>query len=631
MEKLNKYICFDIFSRVGNTVEVMQLSQVCKRWSQMIKEMPHIFTFQGVRHPKFIPANLNISPILQKFTSGLNLHSLDLRNIQVESNLLSEVLLTQKSLIKLDLTNTQLQVGQVWSYMQTKKGLDAFYLEELRITNNMTVYLGFDALVNVYPNLIKLYAGNTKTNLDNLTLILERLPKLQLLDVSLCNIDVYDMAYVDFRKILENSDLQKFFISEINETVVDNFISFNIEIIENTIGDLLKDLDEHRLEAISDWLQSGGDVNLMCSSNHKLYNELGAYPQCDIISKNIDESVLRECFRMMISHNLDLGLHMTNFDDKRNLLNTAIINKQTGLVHLLIASGCDISPSITSDEEPPMTLAARIGEISIIQIFLDFHLLSTDYYSPKFCNPVCASASLGKTEMFLFLIEQGVPLFPCPVHPNILISNKEILNLALSEEHKSIFSFPQEMLYEAAQYYIHKSQAEQALLIIKNLEGEVKDKENEILSNKVQSSARISPELHKTLMILATEKKLVDVLKVLIELGYDINGEDNFGWTPLIAACSYGYLEFLPYLCDNGAIVNKRDKWWRTALHQAAQNGHSNVVRELIRYGAAINPECDQGLTPYNYALVNLRLDCARILREHGGKSTLKKKMCSVF
>jgi hypothetical protein len=333
----------------------------------------------------------------------------------------------------------------------------------------------------------------------------------------------------------------------------------------------------------------------------------------------------------MIKSNLDLGLHMQNFEDRRNLLNTSIISKQTGLVHLLISSGCDISPSLSNEEEPSMTLAARIGDISVMQIFLDFDLLNTDYYHPRFCNPVCASATAGKMEMFLFLIEQGVPLFNCSIHPNILISNKDILKLVLSEEHKSMMAFPQEMLYEAAQFYIRKGLIEQTLLIIENLEPSVRENESFILANKINSSARISPEMHKTLMILATERKAVEVIKVLVDLGYDINGDDSFGWTPLISACSYGYLEILPFLCDNGAIVNKRDKWWRTALHQAAQNGHSNIVRELIRYGAAINPECDRGLTPYNYAMINLRLDCVRILREHGGRSSLKKKLCVVF
>lgn len=633
MEKLSKYILFQIFTKVGPFPIVFDLRIVCKKWNQYILEMPHYFTFQGIRHPKFIPSNLQVSQFLDKFKSGLRLQVLDLRNINLETDKLSELLLSQKNLQILDLTNTQLSLGQVWSYMQTKKGTDTFYLEELRITNNPTVYLGFDALVNVFPNLIKFYAGNTKLMLENLKMLLERLPKLQILDVSLCNIDYYDMAYIDFRSILENSDLQRIFISEINENVVDTFLSFNIEIVENTIGDILKNLhDESGLSNLDDFLNMGGDVNLRCSSTHKLYNEIGAYPQIDLIKRLDDEYLLREAFRIQIVHDLDLSLQMPNDSTAGTLLNTAILNKKTGLVHLLISCHCDISPCFISDQEPAMTLAARLGDQSIIQIFLDFELYNLDFYSPKFCNPICVSAQSGNKEMFLFLIEQGVPLFPCLSHPNLLISRKEILNLALSEDHKQTFMFPQEMLYEAAQYYLSKNDPEQAMLIISNFDPQVKENESNILANKLQSSLRISADMHKNLMILATEKKIMQVVKALVELGFDINGEDIHGWTPLMAACSYGYAEFIPYFCDNGALVNKRDKWWRTALHQAAQNGHSNVVRELIRYGAALSPECDKGLTPLNYALINLRFESAAILREHGGRMTqFRRKLCTIY
>ena len=78
--------------------------------------------------------------------------------------------------------------------------------------------------------------------LDNLKFLLTRLPKLEILDVSLCNIDYYDMAYLDFRELLQYSDLHRFFISEINETVLETLISCDVEVIEKTIGDVLTEI-----------------------------------------------------------------------------------------------------------------------------------------------------------------------------------------------------------------------------------------------------------------------------------------------------------------------------------------------------------------------------------------------------
>ena len=519
--------------------------------------------------------------------------------------------------------------------MQAYKSKDSYCLEELRITNNRTVYLGFEALVSVYPQLLRLYLGNTMTILDNLNIILPRLPKLQILDLSLCNIDHYDMAYLDFRGLLQSSDLQILFISEVNETALETLLSCNVEVVEKTIGDELLEVNcEEALMVLQEWLDLGGDVNLMCNSNHKLCKTLSVYPQLEVIKRVEDETLLRDVFKLLINYGLDLAYHTSELESGGSLINTCINFKRTGLAHLLISCGSDVSPNnlSTEIEEPAMTLAARHGDSSIIQIFLDFRLASIDYYSPKYCNPICVSATKNDRELFFFLIEQGVPLFPCGQHPNILITNKGILELALSPDHKGFFSFPVEMLYEAGQFYIYSRQEEQSLLIIDNLDPVVKEEEARILEDKRAHSMRILADMHKPLLVLATEKKLMPVIKRLVEIGYDINAEDMHGWTAFISACSYGYIELIPYLCENGALVNKRDKWGRTALHQASQNGHSDVVRELIRYGAALSPECDKGLTPRNYAQINRRTEVEEILRSHGARTNHRtRKICSIF
>lgn len=634
MEKVNKYILCEIICTVGPFPEILRLSLVCKLWQRLILEFKHYFTLQGVRHPLFIPCNVKIDEILSPFKGIWKLHSLDLRNVQIDVDLLGEVLLVQRNLYKLDLTNSQISVGQVWSHMQANKGKEGFYLEELRLTNNRTVYLGYEALVQVYPNLTKLYVGNTLTSLDNLNVILPKLVKLQLLDVSLCNIDHYDMAHINFRELLQNSELHTIFISEVNETVLEILTSCNVDVIEKTIGDVLLEVtDENSLHLLEEWLDLEGDVNLMCSSNHVLCKLLSVYPQFELVKRLSDENLLREIFKLLINSGLDLGFHTSEPDSGGSILNTAISLQRTGLAHLLISNGSDISPSsVVRNGNPAMTLAAEIGDFSIIQIFLDFGLYNIDYYSPIYCNPICTAAIHGNKELFLFLIEQAVPLFPCPQHPNILITNKNILEMALQSEHSGSFTFPVEMLYEAAQYYIYTQHPEQALLIIESLDCKVKEEEGKILLEKRQSSFRICPDMHKPLIVMATEKKLVPVIKKLVEKGYDINAEDMYGWTAFISACSYGFIDLIPFLCENGALVNKRDMRWRTALHQASQNGHSDVVIELIRYGAALSPECDKGLTPLSYAQINKRTETEKILRDHGARVGARtKKFCNVF
>jgi ankyrin repeat protein len=632
MQTISKYILESIFRLVGPWNDLLNLCLVCKRFKSILESQFHNFTLQGIRSPKSLPSNVRIDPILARFKSGWKLFSLDLRNVEISVSSLSEVLLLQPGLRKLDLSNTHLSVGQVWSSIQTNKPKDPLLLEELRLTNNRTVYLGYEALFAAYPGLLRLYVGNTLTILDNFRFILSKFDKLQLLDVSLCNIDYYDMAHIDFREILQNSQLQTLFISEINEAVVDTFLSLNIEIVESTIGDLLKSINtEENLIELEDWLRVGGDVNLECNMNHKLCKELSTSPQITVIKRLTDESLLREMFKLLLFYDLDVSHHVSDESSACSLLTAAIQMSQTGLAHLLIANGADISPTSASGEQPAMTLAAAQGSVPILQLFLDFNLHSIDCYFGAFCNPICTAAIRGDTDIFMFLIEQGVPLFACSVHHNILITSKQVLELALSPEHRDFFTFPAEMLYEAAQYYVAHMMVSEAKLVIENLENKVKDEEAQILEAKREYSMRIRSEMHKPLLILAIERKMIEVIRILVEKGFDINGEDMHGWTGFIAACSYGYCELIPYLCDNGALVNKRDKWWRTALHQAAQNGHTDVVRELIRYGAALSPEDFMGWTPLNYAIINRRKEAEVVLREHGAKCANIRKKCSIF
>lgn len=107
-----------------------------------------------------------------------------------------------------------------------------------------------------------------------------------------------------------------------------------------------------------------------------------------------------------------------------------------------------------------------------------------------------------------------------------------------------------------------------------------------------------------TPILLAAQKGMYEISRLLIEAGSDIEAKDYHGRTPLILSFSpqYGYTDVTRLLIESGANIDAFSKSGWTALHYAAHAGAMRTVRFLIESGADINYVDDVGRIPWDIA-----------------------------
>ena len=73
----------------------------------------------------------------------------------------------------------------------------------------------------------------------------------------------------------------------------------------------------------------------------------------------------------------------------------------------------------------------------------------------------------------------------------------------------------------------------------------------------------------------------VNVVRLLITWGAEVDLRDKWGWTPLHSASQEGHLEVSQMLVDHGANVNARDSDNWTPLYLSARDKHLGIVKLL--------------------------------------------------
>jgi len=82
------------------------------------------------------------------------------------------------------------------------------------------------------------------------------------------------------------------------------------------------------------------------------------------------------------------------------------------------------------------------------------------------------------------------------------------------------------------------------------------------------------------------ENNYHELIKELINNGFDVNIKTKYGYTTLMWASINGNIETIKLLLDNGADVNIQNINGYTALSYGVSNKHAKIIKLLKEHGA---------------------------------------------
>jgi cytohesin len=128
-------------------------------------------------------------------------------------------------------------------------------------------------------------------------------------------------------------------------------------------------------------------------------------------------------------------------------------------------------------------------------------------------------------------------------------------------------------------------------------------------------------------METATLRGQTEIVRLLIDGGFDLSNRTPAGSTYLHVAALKGQSKLVKLFLDRGADVNALDETGGTPLHSAALGGSTEVINLLLDRGARIDAaDRDSGATPLMLAASVSRTEAVALLLQRGAKPGIRDR-----
>ncbi|XP_026842997.1 serine/threonine-protein phosphatase 6 regulatory ankyrin repeat subunit A isoform X2 [Drosophila persimilis] len=141
----------------------------------------------------------------------------------------------------------------------------------------------------------------------------------------------------------------------------------------------------------------------------------------------------------------------------------------------------------------------------------------------------------------------------------------------------------------------------------------------ELLSAQTADQLKATTANGDTALHLAARRRDVDMVRILVDYGTNVDTQNGEGQTPLHIAAAEGDEALLKYFYGVRASASIADNQDRTPMHLAAENGHAHVIEILAdKFKASIFERTKDGSTLMHIASLNGHAECATMLFKKG-------------
>ena len=279
----------------------------------------------------------------------------------------------------------------------------------------------------------------------------------------------------------------------------------------------------------------------------------------------------------------------------------AIADKQSELVGLLVDSEADVHLGSKSGFTPLM-FAAQQGDIESARILLEAGAKADELMPKTGLTPLLVASASGFEDVTTLLLERGA-------NPE-MVDSRGNTALHLAVRNRNGLGVVKSLLKHGANPNAQLNHPRGRLLTSTeiNLQGATPlmlaadIASYDVITSLLDAGAdpKIPTKDNTTTLLMAagagaavSEERPADAfaqalktVKLLVELGLDVNAVGPFGWTPLHLAAYHGENDVINYLVEKGAKVNVMDSFGQTPLsisHAIVTEGIGDAYRQTAR------------------------------------------------